>query len=242
MSRKRPGLVRPRRARRALNVAAATLGVWWLGADHPVPADWPVAHATTVEWTERGSIPSVLRKALLWGGLDDGADWREVGHVADSGQRVVWPEDWCDPALRIIEPKPTKGVVAAAEPGERPSAVRSSERARDQAEQTEAGSRRAWFTVTAYCPCETCCGRWARYHATASGLPLSYNGGHLVAADTQVLAFHTRVRIPGYADEQPVPVVDRGALVQGQMLDVFFPSHERATQWGRKRLLVEIVP
>jgi len=73
-------------------------------------------------------------------------------------------------------------------------------------------------------------------------MPLSYNGGNLVAADTRVLPFHTEVRIPGYAGGRSVPVVDRGAAVQGRMLDVFFPTHWRAKRWGKKRLVVEIVP
>lgn len=101
--------------------------------------------------------------------------------------------------------------------------------------------RKAWFTVTAYCPCKKCCGRWARYHRTASGLPLTCNGGDLVAADPRVLPFHTEVRIPGYAGGRAVPVVDRGSSIEGRMIDVFFPSHSRAKSWGRRRLLVEIM-
>lgn len=102
-------------------------------------------------------------------------------------------------------------------------------------------SRYEWFTVTAYCPCRRCCGRWARYHKTASGLPITYNRGDLVAADTRVLPFHTRVGIPGYGGGRLVPVVDRGSAVKGRMIDVFFPNHYRAKRWGKKWLLVEIV-
>jgi len=101
--------------------------------------------------------------------------------------------------------------------------------------------RREVFTVTAYCPCRRCCGKWAGDGMTASGMPITYNGGRFVAADTRVLPFFTRVRVPGYANGQPVPVIDRGGKVRGRCIDVFFPTHRQAQRWGKKKLVIEIL-
>ena len=101
--------------------------------------------------------------------------------------------------------------------------------------------------VTAYCPCEKCCGRFSD-GITASGRPVTANGGCFVAADRR-FPFGTRIAIPGYAAGRFVPVLDRGGAIKGNRLDVFFPDkvingilltgHERALQWGRQTLLVE---
>jgi 3D (Asp-Asp-Asp) domain-containing protein len=94
--------------------------------------------------------------------------------------------------------------------------------------------------VTAYCPCVRCCGPRAQ-GLTASGRRVSFNGGRFVAADTKLLKFNTKLLIPGYADESPVQVVDRGGAIKGSKLDVFFPTHEEARQWGRQKLLVTVI-
>jgi 3D (Asp-Asp-Asp) domain-containing protein len=97
-----------------------------------------------------------------------------------------------------------------------------------------------WMEVTAYCPCTKCCGPNAR-GMTASGKEVSYNGGAFVAADTDHYAFGTQFSIPGYHDGQSVEVIDRGSAIKGDHLDVFFPTHEQALQWGRQRLPVTLV-
>lgn len=88
------------------------------------------------------------------------------------------------------------------------------------------------FEVTAYCPCEICCGRWADGY-TASGLPAE---GWLVAAPSEI-PFGTLLVIPGYAYDLPVPVLDRGPI-KGE-LEVFFPTHQEALEWGRQQLKVK---
>jgi len=100
-------------------------------------------------------------------------------------------------------------------------------------------ARSLWMRVTAYCPCPRCCG----HHAdgiTASGKPVTANGGKFVAADTSILPFGTRVSIPGYNGGRAVAVLDRGGAIRGHRLDVFFPSHARARQWGSRWVLVDV--
>jgi 3D (Asp-Asp-Asp) domain-containing protein len=94
--------------------------------------------------------------------------------------------------------------------------------------------------VTAYCACKKCCGRSAR-GLTASGRRVSYNGGAFVAADTDLLPFGTRLQIPGYHNGKPVEVIDRGGAIKGRHIDVFFPSHDQAIDWGNQWLDVTVV-
>ena len=94
--------------------------------------------------------------------------------------------------------------------------------------------------VTAYCACTHCCGKNAK-GITASGKPVSYNGGKFVAADINVLPFGTELRIPGYTGDTPVEVVDTGSAIIGNRLDVYFDSHDEARQWGRQWLPVKVV-
>jgi 3D (Asp-Asp-Asp) domain-containing protein len=93
--------------------------------------------------------------------------------------------------------------------------------------------------VTAYCPCKKCCGPAAQ-GVTASGLDVSYNNSRFVAADTDRLPFGTKLIIPGY-DAAPVEVIDKGGAIKGHKLDVYFPTHQEALQWGRQTINVTIV-
>jgi 3D (Asp-Asp-Asp) domain-containing protein len=36
-------------------------------------------------------------------------------------------------------------------------------------------------------------------------------------------------------------MIDRGSAIKGEHLDVFFPTHEQALQWGRQRLPVTVI-
>jgi 3D (Asp-Asp-Asp) domain-containing protein len=97
-----------------------------------------------------------------------------------------------------------------------------------------------WMEVTAYCGCPKCCGPHAR-GLTASGRSVAYNGGQFVAADKKLFKFGTQFQIPGYANGQPVEVIDRGGAIKGFHLDVFFPNHDQAKAWGRKWMAVTVV-
>jgi 3D (Asp-Asp-Asp) domain-containing protein len=106
-----------------------------------------------------------------------------------------------------------------------------------------AGARSArlmLMEVTAYCACRKCCGPKAQ-GITASGRPVSFNGGKFVAADTKVLKFNTKLVIPGYAGNRPVQVIDRGGAIKGNKLDVYFPTHQEAREWGRRKMWVTVL-
>jgi 3D (Asp-Asp-Asp) domain-containing protein len=110
---------------------------------------------------------------------------------------------------------------------------------RDVATETQPklGGQVRMMEVTAYCACSKCCGPNAR-GLTASGLHVSYNEGKFVAADSS-LAFGTKVLIPGY-DAQPVEVIDRGGAIKGNRIDVFYPTHQQALEWGRRTVAVTV--
>jgi 3D (Asp-Asp-Asp) domain-containing protein len=93
--------------------------------------------------------------------------------------------------------------------------------------------------VTAYCPCDVCCGPLAQ-GITASGHRVSADNGRFVAADP-ALKFGTRLVVPGYNAGRPVRVLDRGGAIRGRSLDVYFDSHDRAREWGVRYLPVSIL-
>lgn len=87
--------------------------------------------------------------------------------------------------------------------------------------------------VTGYSPDERSCGDSAD-NITASGYSVWTNGMKMVAADTRILPFGSIISVPGYDDGQPVPVMDRGGAIKGMRLDLLYPTHEIARQWGKK--------
>jgi 3D (Asp-Asp-Asp) domain-containing protein len=91
--------------------------------------------------------------------------------------------------------------------------------------------------VTAYCPCKKCCGEYSDGQ-TACGHKI-ISGDVFVAADKRY-CFGTEMLIPGYNNDEPVKVLDRGGAIQGNRLDVFFGSHEEALEWGVKYLDVKV--
>ena len=78
------------------------------------------------------------------------------------------------------------------------------------------------FTVTAYCPCEDCCGRWAD-GVTASGLPA---GPGIVAVDRSVIPLGSTVVIDG----QRYLAADTG--VTGNRVDICMTSHQDTVEHG----------
>lgn len=91
--------------------------------------------------------------------------------------------------------------------------------------------------VTAYCPCAICCGKFAD-GVTACNHKIE-SGDAFVAAD-KAFRFRTEMIVPGYNNNQPVQVLDRGRVIKGNRLDVFFHSHDIARQWGTQTLDVLI--
>jgi 3D (Asp-Asp-Asp) domain-containing protein len=95
------------------------------------------------------------------------------------------------------------------------------------------------MTVTAYSPDAQSCGDSAD-GLTATMHSVETNGGHLVAADPTLLAYGSMLSIEGYAGGQIVPVLDCGGAIKGKHIDLLFPTHEQARQWGVKKIKVTV--
>lgn len=90
------------------------------------------------------------------------------------------------------------------------------------------------MNVSAYCPCEKCCGIYAD-GITASGHKIQ-TGDKFVAASVRY-PFGTIMEIPGYGK---VPVLDRGGSITDNRLDLYFDTHQEALDFGRQQLKVKI--
>lgn len=83
------------------------------------------------------------------------------------------------------------------------------------------------YQLTAYCGCKKCCGKSGGY--TASGKKAKQ--GRTIAVDRKKIKLGTKIRINGktYVAE------DVGGGVKGNHIDVYFNSHKKALQFGRKK-------
>jgi peptidoglycan DL-endopeptidase CwlO len=69
---------------------------------------------------------------------------------------------------------------------------------------------------------------------TATGIP---TGPGVVAVDPSVIPLGTRLTIPGYG----VGIAaDTGGAVQGNAIDVWFPTQAQALQWGRRTVTITV--
>ncbi|MCK5566060.1 MAG: 3D domain-containing protein [Planctomycetes bacterium] len=91
--------------------------------------------------------------------------------------------------------------------------------------------------VTAYCPCKKCCGKYSDGR-TANNHKIE-EGDAFAAADKSI-PFMSELIVPGYNDNKPVKVMDRGGVIKGARLDVFFDTHQKALNWGVKYLDVKL--
>lgn len=91
-----------------------------------------------------------------------------------------------------------------------------------------------YYKITAYCPCEICCGRGA------AGIMANGREVHVgaVAADWRVLKKGSQIEIAGLGK---FSVEDTGRLVKGRHIDVFMWSHADAKRFGVKWLRVKTV-
>lgn len=100
-------------------------------------------------------------------------------------------------------------------------------------------SRVVVMKVTGYSPDARSCGPYADGQ-TATLKSVWTNGMRLVAADPKVLPYHSMVSVPGYAQNEIVPVLDCGAAIKGYELDLLFPTHEQALRWGVRSIPITI--
>lgn len=92
------------------------------------------------------------------------------------------------------------------------------------------------FKTTAYCTCVKCCGIWSQEHPSRVGtdyVQRTKSGtipteGRTVAVDPDVIPFGTVLIIDGHE----YIAEDSGAAVKGNVVDIYFASHEAAVNYG----------
>lgn len=90
------------------------------------------------------------------------------------------------------------------------------------------------FKLTAYCPCEKCCGEWAdgiTYMGTVA------TAGRTVAVDPSVIPLGSIVRINGH----DYIAEDIGGAIKQNRVDIFFDTHQEALQFGVQYADVAII-
>ena len=113
---------------------------------------------------------------------------------------------------------------------------------------------KTYLTVTAYCPCATCCGWRLNRHGNpvynygpnrGSRKKIGYTSTGTradigtIAADPRSIPYGTRLEIPGYGYGI---VEDTGGALRGNHVDIFFHSHREAMRWGVKNIEVKLWP
>jgi 3D (Asp-Asp-Asp) domain-containing protein len=106
--------------------------------------------------------------------------------------------------------------------------------------------------TTGYCSCGKCCGwkrNWKFQPVFASGpnkgkpktVGITATGTEAdwgtIAADTRYYPFGTIMQIPGYGWGR---VEDIGGGIKGKHIDLYFPSHRKALEWGREWKTVKV--
>lgn len=84
--------------------------------------------------------------------------------------------------------------------------------------------------LTAYCPCEKCCGQWAGGYTATGTVPTARR---TVGVDPEVIPLGATV----YIDGQAYRAEDTGAFA-GNIIDIYMESHEEALRFGRKEATV----
>ena len=100
------------------------------------------------------------------------------------------------------------------------------------------------FVLTAYCPCVRCTGVWSAEHPSRAGtdfIQKTASGtipkeGRTIAVDTSIIPFGTMVVINGHE----YIAEDRGGVIRGNIIDIFFDCHQEALEFGRQKAEVFI--
>lgn len=90
-----------------------------------------------------------------------------------------------------------------------------------------AGESLGTFTITGYCPCSKCCGKYANGYTATGTLATE---GRTIAVDPKVIPYGTKVVIDGHV----YVAEDCGGGVKNKHIDMFFNDHQAALNWGKQ--------
>ena len=124
------------------------------------------------------------------------------------------------PVQTTVEDKPVPLVDTVEEP--------------EQPEQETELQSLGTFRLTAYCACAECCGQWAD-GITYTGTEATPD--RTVAVDPTVIPLGSTVLIDG----QEYVAEDIGGAIKGARIDIFFPTHQAALQFGVQYAEVDMI-
>ena len=95
------------------------------------------------------------------------------------------------------------------------------------------------YTLTAYCPCTRCCGKWASGYTSTGTLATE---GRTIAVDPKVIPYGSHVRLIWPDGTQHSYIAeDCGSGVTGNRIDVFFTDHETARIFGVQSAMAYLI-
>lgn len=90
--------------------------------------------------------------------------------------------------------------------------------------------------ATAYCPCSICCGKYADGY-TATGIKAVE--GRTCAVDPNVIPLGSRIWIPSL--NLTLVAEDTGAVIKGNIIDIYMDKHQEALNFGRQELEIYVL-
>ena len=90
------------------------------------------------------------------------------------------------------------------------------------------------FKLTAYCTCPKCCGEWSDGMTATS---TKATPGRTIAVDPKVIPLGSKVVINGFE----YTAEDTGSAIKGNRIDILFPTHQDALNFGVQYAEVAIV-
>ncbi len=145
-----------------------------------------------------------------------------VGFIADiATAQTVWMPQAC---YTIVREEEAEAIIEE-------SAVEETEVEEAPKLETENLGK---FKLTAYCTCEKCCGKWAD-GITATGAKAT--PGRTIAVDPKVIPLGSKVFINGFE----YTAEDTGGAIKGNRIDILFPTHQEALNFGVQYTEVAII-
>lgn len=147
--------------------------------------------------------------------------------------------DCIEPATAASEPSEPSETEAPTDTTAREAEPAAATEPPTEPEHSEAWESLGTFTLTAYCPCEKCCGYWATIRPTdETGAAIVYTStgeiaraGTTIAVDPSVIPYGSTVKINGHT----YIAQDTGGAIRSNRIDVYFADHQEALEFGRQK-------
>ena len=148
------------------------------------------------------------------------------------------PEEMTEPTTAVEveteETKPTKPKKDKdKESNEKPKPAKPSTPEEPKKEGSD-GVYLGKFTLTAYCNCKTCCGKWAGGPTASGKMP---KAGRTIAVAPKVIPLGSKVIING----KTYTAEDTGSKIKKKKIDIYFDSHSEAEKFGKQTAKVYLV-